>query len=282
MISPPHETHPPENGVPAANQFGLNPPLARLFERVALEQLQDAAELLRRGVTTASLFALLNNARRRLDKTVASLPRADERACAVSCASCCYTTSIDMTPLEILVLGEHLKTTSTPEQLATIRRRLAVAVKRRQQLPLAGQQTTRLRCGLLNEQQQCDAYGLRPLACRGAFSFSARACQAALQGTAGCEETNDALDTSAKASTMGVFAAMQYALTEVGLDTNLYELNSALLMVLNTDDAFSRWMRGDDVFADCLCLDAHCPPRTAPLACGVGELPIAASNLSAR
>ena len=278
MISPPHETCSPEVAAPAANQFGLDPPLTRLFERVALEQLQDAAGLLRRGVTTASLFALLNNARRRLDETVASLPRAGKRACALGCAACCYTTSVDVTPLEVLVLGEHLKTTSTPEQLATIRRRLAVTVERRQQLPLAEQQTTRLRCGLLNEQQQCDAYTLRPLACRGAFSFSARACLAALQGIADSEETNDALDTSAKASTMGIFAALQYALTEVGLDTNLYEFNSALFMALDTSNAFSRWMRGDDVFADCLCLDAHCPPRTASLACGVGELPIVPGN----
>ena len=54
---------------------------------------------------------------------------------------------------------------------------------------------------------------------------------------------------------------LQRELAALGLDANLYELDSALLVALRQPDALQRWLRGKDVFKHAICNDAHSPPR---------------------
>jgi hypothetical protein len=62
---------------------------------------------------------------------------------------------------------------------------------------------------------------------------------------------------------MGVSGGLQRTLVAAGLDGNLYELSSAVLCALETPRAVARFLQGEDLFANCICTDAHSPPRGA-------------------
>jgi hypothetical protein len=100
------------------------------------------------------------------------------------------------------------------------------------------------------------------MACAGFFSLSREACEAAYHA-ADLAAAEVPTDRAAKAWTMGVSGGLQHALVAAGLDGNLYELNAAVLCALETPRAVDRWLAGEDVFARCLCTDAHSPPRVA-------------------
>jgi hypothetical protein len=126
----------------------------------------------------------------------------------------------------------------------------------------AERSATRLRCGLLGDDGLCSVYEARPLVCAGVYSLSREACEsAARQDDVAAQQVP--LDRPAKAWTMGVSGGLQRALVEAGLDGNLYELKSIVLCALNTPDANRRWLAGEDIFANCVCTDAHSPPRFA-------------------
>lgn len=62
----------------------------------------------------------------------------------------------------------------------------------------------------------------------------------------------DAQDAKAHEQTVaqGIEMGMTRALKSAGLDSSLYEFNSALATALETPDAAERWARGERVFHD--------------------------------
>ena len=61
----------------------------------------------------------------------------------------------------------------------------------------------------------------------------------------------------------GIEIGMIRALKSAGLDSNLYELNSALVTALENPDAEERWARGENLFHDPLPVP---PERSDPSA----------------
>ena len=240
-----------------------------LLVRAALEQLEAMRRILRQQPTEQALPALVADARGRLLHHVGQSPQAMLRECGAGCCACCYTATADVMPLEAIVTARFLRRYHPRPPLATIITRLSEVVRHRRGLP-ARKQHVRLRCALLNKDNRCSAYQARPLACTGFFSFSREACETALRRQ-GDTDGQVPLDLPAKVWAMGVSAALQRAFSGAGLDSNLYELNSAVLQALECPDALRRWLRGEDVFRDCLCTDAHSPPRT--LQATVGAVP---------
>jgi Fe-S-cluster containining protein len=169
----------------------------------------------------------------------------------------------DITPLEAIVVAEHLQSHVAAARLAKIRERLSENARRRAAMTEAERASIRLRCGLLGEDGLCQAYEARPVVCAGVYSLSRSACESAAMSEELAGQQIP-LDRPAKAWTMGVSGGLQRALVEAGLDGNLYELNSGVLCALETPDAAARWLAGEDVFACCVCTDAHSPPRRGP------------------
>lgn len=236
--------------------------MSRLFRSAAAETRAAIEQRLAARPTSALVAAILGEAQQQVAQGSEASPLAVLRQCGAGCSACCLAVSADVTPLEAIVVAEHLQRTLSAERLELVHRRLAWNVQRRLQLPPAERGRARLACGLLDAQGHCEAYEVRPLVCAGVFSLSREDCDAAARApTAGPQQVP--LDRPAKAWTMGVSGGLQRALVDAGLDGNLYELNSAVLCALDTPRAAARYLQSEDLFVDCICTDAHSPPRRA-------------------
>lgn len=238
-------------------------PLADLFRRASRELHAALEHKLTSGAAPALLRELTDIAHQQLASGVAASPLVVLRQCGAGCHACCHTVNADVTPLEAIVAAEYLQQTCEASQLTPVRERLRENAKRRAALNAAERASIRARCGLLGDDGLCQVYAARPLVCGGIFSLSRAACETAATSRNLTEQTIP-LDRSAKAWTMGLSGGLQRVLVEAGLDGNLYELNSAVLCALETPDAGRRWLAGEDIFADCICTDAHSPPRHQP------------------
>jgi Fe-S-cluster containining protein len=240
--------------------IGRGGPLADLFCRASRELRAAIEQKLKSGVSPALLREVSSIAHQQLASGVAASPLVVLRQCGAGCSACCQTVCADVTPLEALIAAEYLQQSCNAAQLAAIRERLGENAARRAAMTTAERRNVRLRCGLLGDDGLCQAYAARPLVCAGVFSLSRTACETAATSPNLAEQAIP-LDRPVKAWMMGLSGGLQRALVEAGLDGNLYELNSAVLCALETPDAARRWLAGEDVFADCICTDAHSPPR---------------------
>ncbi|PHR90494.1 MAG: hypothetical protein COA78_35185 [Blastopirellula sp.] len=187
-------------------------------------------------------------------------PERQNRECGAGCSACCFTVAVDVTAIEAIACAEYLSSYVCSEEVAIIKQRLEKLTQRRRSMTAKQRKETKLRCGLLDDQGMCQIYPVRPLICAGVFSLDQDACNDAAEAV-GKEEKFIPLDRPAKVGTMGISAALQQVLVKSKLDGNLYELNSAVLCALETDNAMQRFLHGEDIFRDAICTDAHSYPR---------------------
>lgn len=256
-------------------------PLSNLFLRAATHQVASVRATLQGPHSQQAVLAMVAAARRRIDREAAESPLADMRQCSPGCTACCHTVTTDCTPLEALALAVHLRDTLSPDDLNAVMLRLAEVTHQRSRMTPAQRSTTRLRCGLLNDQGRCAGYAARPLACAGAFSFCRQTCHAAWHEPELVSATAT-LDHALKVWTMGISGGLQRALAEAGYDANLYELNSILLRALDHPRALELWLAQEDVFAECLCTDPHSPPRKAAVLHKHGRIPARPTRMVGR
>lgn len=102
-----------------------------------------------------------------------------------------------------------------------------------------------LPCPLLGADGSCESYPVRPLQCRAHCDCGKGAC--------GAPSSSNLVpvEAIAKAVGMGAESGLAQGLAAAGLDSRTYELNSALVVALETRDASDRWLHGDDLFANC-------------------------------
>ena len=99
-------------------------------------------------------------------------------------------------------------------------------------------------CALL-EANMCSVYSARPAACRGFVSTSVKACERGFNGE-NTEINTPAVWTDLRSAHR---QAMWAALAASELPTECYEFHHALRIALETPDAESRWLKGEDLFA---------------------------------
>lgn len=103
-----------------------------------------------------------------------------------------------------------------------------------------------IRCPLLNDANGCSAYAFRPLSCHAYASDDVQACIKTFvlrdKPSIRCPVSyNEVLD-----ATRTVLVA---ALKVLDRASDLYELNTALAVALNTEDSETRWRDGENIFA---------------------------------
>lgn len=235
-------------------------PLADYFVSAGLAEMEAVRAAVERGVTDTAVAELVEDARQRIRCETERSPLAILRQCTEGCTACCHNIGADVTAPEVLAMAGYLSSRLGPGELEKLQDRLQQIVQRRGRMTASQRRETRMRCGLLGEDRRCIAYDARPLACTGALSFSRSACELALRRP---EALSDCvpMDAEAKVWTMGISGGLQRALSEAGLDGNLYELHSALLRALATPRAVARWAAGEDIFLGCECTDPHSWPR---------------------
>lgn len=240
----------------------LNSEMLLIVRQAAAEEQQSARKLLRGTDFDQMLSSIQGDAMSRLNGQLGASPLVNIRECKAGCSMCCLTVSVDATCLEALAIADHLRHKTPPERREQIIGRLEKSARRRENMNDQQRKNLRMACAFLNRDGMCSIYECRPLACAGVFSLSKRACEDAYEAEALAVQQVP-VDQPAKFLTMGTSAGLQHALVEAGLDGNLYELHSAAYRAVITPNAARRFFQGEDIFAGCLCTDAHSPPRAA-------------------
>jgi hypothetical protein len=165
-----------------------------------------------------------------------------EAACAEKCDACCHL-HVSISVPEALVLAAFLRDTLAESRLAEVRARVDRVAKRVRTYNQGERLRARVACPLL-EAGSCIAYPVRPLACAGAASADADACDRALGGENVGIPIDPALHGAMRAARIGLGAG----LLAKGLDFRRYELAGALSIALAHEDAVERFARGETLF----------------------------------
>jgi hypothetical protein len=235
-------------------------PLAQRTGRTAAQQLHATLQILAQTPAGEASEQVVADARRRHAREMADSPVAHLRVCQSGCSFCCYAAAVDVTPPEALSIARYVDEELPSAQQRDVRDRLEENARLHRDFSSSQRARARLRCAFLSEDETCSIYAARPLACAGASSLSRSACQQAFFDIENLS-ARIPVDRPAQAATCGISGGMQHALSQSNLDSNLYELHSAVTRALETSDAADRWAQGEDIFAGCVCTDAHSPPR---------------------
>jgi Fe-S-cluster containining protein len=173
-----------------------------------------------------------------LDRTIPPAA-AQSLACGRGCSHCCVQMVTVSAPEALFVAAQIRK--RTPAVAAMI-----AADARTRGLSLEDRLQLRQKCPLLS-QDLCSIYAGRPLGCRGFVSVNLNACIAAFDHGAAPEIPTPSIYVDVLHSCRMLLIA---ALRLRGLKDASYELNAAVTAALAIEDAETRWLAGEDVFAD--------------------------------
>ncbi len=161
-----------------------------------------------------------------------------------------------ITPVEAFSIAEHLKSRCNRREVSAIRARLVALAERYSCLSLLQRHAVRLPCGLFDPVgRRCVAYAARPIACVGRAVTSGDSPPSPHHA-----RSRRIAGASQHASPLADVEAVRSVLAAGGLDANRYELNAAVLRALNCPDAIVRWLRREEPFQGCLCIEA-CRPQ---------------------
>lgn len=156
------------------------------------------------------------------------------------CSDCTPRTILVTVP-ETLAIVEELEQNASPHELRRVRERARRNLEQRAENPAQSDAATV--CPLLTDDHRCAIFAARPLYCRG------RCCPNCDQaGEDGASAEGQTPQLFAATFGEGISAGLSQGLTNAGLDGRSYELNGALVQVLETPDAAERWLRGEAVF----------------------------------
>jgi hypothetical protein len=223
--------------------------LTWLLKREAGEELavyaaeyHDATAILQSDKEVEQVTAVVSNAHSWADSMISQSPEVTRRACQAGCAFCCYVPTVLVTAAEAVYLAQWLRTHCSPEELEALKKRLTDRQQRQQYPSAAEVMPSPIPCALL-QHNQCMAYAVRPLKCRGWNSLRRDLCERAY----GHSPSPPQIPADAYAFLMGnaVLSGLSDSATRAGLDGRTYDLTEALLRVLDLPDAVQRWRNGE-------------------------------------
>jgi Fe-S-cluster containining protein len=166
-------------------------------------------------------------------------------ACQKGCPSCCTLRVTALAP-EVFMVAAYLRATAAALQKYGIdligQLREADAATRG--LSEEARVALRRRCAFI-KQGVCLIHRVRPLACRGHASHDRRACVEAAAGRA------DEVPFSGPHRMVRVLvqSALQAGLRQRDLEWGAYELNHALVLALDNEQAQANWLKGENPLA---------------------------------
>ncbi len=187
------------------------------------------------------------------DAYTAASPVRAQHACKKGCSFCCYQ-PVRLTPAEAITIAAVLRANLPAEWLARLQTVLEQRTRGLAGLGVADYRKARIPCPFLDGTGACGIHPVRPLACRGVASVDLPGCQTHYVDP---EKPQPRLDQLVFVTTNAVQEALRSTCRERGRDATVYELHAAVGRALATADAAARWAAGEDVFADCLTLDAQ-------------------------
>jgi hypothetical protein len=206
-------------------------------------QYHEGVATLQGGAGEDTAVALVANAHAWADARIDCSPERDHRACRAGCAFCCYLPTVLATAAEVVHLAAWLSAHCSPDELEELRQRLRERLQKK--LDNASASRTSQPCALLRDNE-CMAYLVRPLKCRGWNSLRRDVCEQAY----GHNEAQPRIPADAYAFVMGnaVLNGLSDSVRQAGLDGDSYDLCHALLQALAIPDVVQRWRNGERLF----------------------------------
>jgi hypothetical protein len=161
------------------------------------------------------------------------------------CTSCRHR-MIGVTAPEALAIADALQASQGKREVKRIRDLAAANAAASAGLDHEQYQQAQFACPLLTSDSTCVVYDARPIRCRGWCSPASK-----MESADGASGNCGKCDPRADAVGRGAEEGLSLALRSAGLDSDIYELNSALVASLDTAKAAERWIRGEPVFAGC-------------------------------
>ena len=155
-------------------------------------------------------------------------------ACRPGCAHCCYQ-AVGVSPPEVFAIHEHLLATRSPAEMEAVATRIRAADDRTRPLSPDDRQSPDLPCPFLDESR-CTIYEVRPLACRGANSLDASACERTLHDPA----ARAALRAGAQSIPCYREPILAFHAVAAGVQLALHEAHALAILPLDLDGRDAR------------------------------------------
>jgi len=214
---------------------GLMPGDSRSFEA----HLRHAARIMgERQISGSPSGRLVRHVAELFEASVPAAAR-EQLACRSGCAFCCHQ-PVKVNAAEAFFLATQVR--ERPDTAAAAREAARQLSGRNAEVP----KVAWLRCPLLGQGDTCSVHAVRPLSCHGHVSLNAQDCEISYSPSGPWTVREPALYGDLRSSWRLI---LQAALRLNGLSDVNYELNAALALVLDTEEAEKRWLRGENIFA---------------------------------
>jgi uncharacterized protein len=210
-------------------------------------QYHEGLAALQADTTEEAVSSLVANAHAWADARIDRSPERDRRACRAGCAFCCYLPTVLASAAEVVHLAAWLHTHCSPEELTELQQRLRQRCHNQSSQASTSQPAPPQPCPLLRNNE-CMAYEVRPLKCRGWNSLRRDVCEQAY----GHSESQAQVPADAYAFVMGnaVLNGLSDSAKHAGLDGDSYDLSHALMHALEIPDIVQRWRSGERLFPE--------------------------------
>jgi Fe-S-cluster containining protein len=228
-----------QSGMPRVPPRGMVVGLARLLFSVFADTKTSKAGPKQAGRAVSLVHQVY-------EASLAQTPGKLEIACRRGCGFCCHTWVAATAP-EIFLIAHHVRgAAAVPSgdwlSAAAIQDRAAGNTG----LDIAARFGAKLPCVFLRDNA-CSIYAVRPTVCRQVTSTSLATCIEEFEGVGlgGDTVVSAVYLDHARNCRLPLMAA----LTAAGLPVAAYELSAGIARALETPDAETRWLAGEDVFA---------------------------------
>ena len=161
-------------------------------------------------------------------------------ACRSGCSYCCHF-SVDVRPVEVLNLIDHMQRTLSPAEQSRIAKAMLKNRVELEQLTEVERVSRNVPCPLLVEGR-CSVYAARPQTCRNYHATDVAGCEKTFNEPDNLDIDPDYAPQTYQAGSAHV-DAFSKAMADAGYDVHAYELNSAVSRVLESHStAAARFM----------------------------------------
>lgn len=169
-------------------------------------------------------------------------------ACCAGCAYCCYL-KVDVHAHEIFSIVDYLRRNKSVVEIEAIASAAEANKKKVRPMTEQEQLGTNIRCPLLNQDNTCSVYPVRPALCRSKHSVSVQPCKESFDDPQDLESPSGDVP-EIKMVLSGAIKGINDSWSEAGYDDRAYDLNGALLEALSSLRPESRWRDKKKAFTD--------------------------------
>lgn len=166
-------------------------------------------------------------------------------ACKKGCCYCCYL-RVEVRAYEVFTISRFIHQKRSDVEIKQLIDRLRSTADAISGLTREEHFARNVECSLLLDGE-CSVYAVRPALCHKHHSLSEQQCQRSFENPSDVSIPpvgHPLIIQSTRAAILG----FRDALDKVGLDSNLYELNSALLVALEHPEFGKKWRKGKKAF----------------------------------